>query len=170
MQRFLGVLVALGLMGSVLTAVSVSAAPSTERPSGEGEATTVAVVAIGQLVEDEGDVVTLDLRAAQRGDRVAGNLRFYCPDMGYYNGGVRTLEVDGDLIKVTGSGPLLKPDGARMRVRYQAEIKISDKSVRIAVEGRDDFSYTMKGALDPGLVRVFTPEDPKTQRPTRPRD
>lgn len=166
MQRFLGILVALGLMGSVLTAASVRAEPSTERPVGE-DGKAFAVIAIGQLVEDEGDPVTLDLRAAQRGDRAGGNLRFYCPDMGYYNGGVRTLEIDGDLIKVTGAGPLHQEDGTKIRVRYQAEINAADKTANIVVEGRDGFSYSMEGALDPGLVRIFTPEDSKTQRPSR---
>ncbi len=164
MRRILGILVVLGVAASTLTAASVSAAGPATQPKRENGSTAVAAIAIGQLKEDDGDVVTLDLRAGKRDDAVRGNLRFYCPMMGYYNGGVRTLEVKDGMIKVTGGGALIQPDGTRKQVHYQAEINSVNKNVNIKVHGKGGFNYTMEGTLDRGLVKTFTPEAPKTKK------
>ncbi len=164
MRRILGILVVLGVAASTLTAASVSAAGPATQPKSENGSTAVVAIAIGQLKEDDGDIVTFDLRAGKRDNAVRGNLRFYCPKMGYYNGGVRTLEVKDGVIKVSGGGSLIRPDGTRKEVHYQAQISSRDKSVNIKVQGKGDFNYTMEGTLDPGLVKTFTPEAPKTKK------
>jgi len=109
-------------------------------------------VAIGQLEEEDGEYATVDLRAAVRDGDVGGALRFFSEEYGYYNGGVRTLEVaDDGTIHVTGAGGLFH-DGARTQVRYDATFA-PDGATSIHVQGRG-VNYTMAGHLD-GLVSVW---------------
>ncbi len=116
---------------------------------------SLVAVAIGQLNESNGDSVSVDLHAAIRNGTPGGALRFFDHDVGYYNGGVRTLSVDGGVIKVTGGGGLLRPDGSRIAVRYSAQFSLDGSHATITVQGKS-FQYTMDGRLN-GFVHVFTP-------------
>ncbi len=116
---------------------------------------SLVAVAIGQLKESNGDSFTVDLGAAIRNGTPGGALRFFGRDVGYYNGGVRTLAVDGGVIKVTGGGGLLRPDGTRIAVRYSAQFSLDGSHATITVQGKN-LQYTMDGRLD-GFVHVFTP-------------
>lgn len=117
----------------------------------------VVAVAIGHLKETDGSSAIVDLRAGARDGRAAGTLRLFCPKEGYYNGAVRQLAVKDGVITVSGAGPLIRPDGSRMAVRYTARLSIDSKQVAIVVEGRNGFSYTMEGALSPGMVKAGDP-------------
>lgn len=148
MGRFIGIGLALAL--AVALTVGTTSAQTVTPPAAKAKSVAIA---IGQLVEDDGERATVDLRGASDGARVGGTLRFYSADHGYYNGAVRTLSVENGTIKATGAGGLLKPDGTRAAVKYTASIS-PDKRVEIAVTGRNDFAYTLAGRLDPGLVKT----------------
>ena len=156
----LAVAVALFASGIVTIDIGTSGEPAAAAPEerdGEHARPSLVAVAIGQLVEDaESDMTTtVSLQAAIRDGEAGGNLRFFCEEVGYYNGGVRTLSVENGIITVTGAGGLFRPDGTRIGVYYRAEFSIETGMATISVEGRD-FEYTMTGVLD-GLVTVKEP-------------
>ena len=111
-------------------------------------------IAIGTVTEADGGQCTLDLRAADRGDATHGNLRFYCPDDGYSNGGVRTLTVTNGAIAATGQGGFTKTDGTRSKVQFNAQIS-ADGQVTVAVTGAKE-NYTLSGHLA-GKVQAGPP-------------
>lgn len=137
-----------GGSGALAAPVDSSAAPDAAvvRP-------TLIAAAIGQIEEADGESATVDLRASIREGVVGGALRFYSEEYGYYNGGVRTLVVENETIKVTGGGGLLRPDGTRTAVRYEATFALDGSSATIHVTGRD-LSYAIEGALD-GFAHVW---------------
>jgi len=148
---------ALFAMGIV--SVRIGSGDSALAAPGDAPATpTLVAVAIGQLQEESGESFTVDLHAAIRDGVPGGALRFYGDEVGYYNGGVRTLSVEDGVIHVTGGGGLFKPDGTRAAVRYSAEFSLDGSHAAITVQGRD-YTYTMEGTLD-GFVHVFTPPAP----------
>lgn len=163
MNRLFGLLGALGLVAGVFAAnTAFAAGPDDPVARADRAKPTLVAVAIGQVREGDDEVVTVDLRATQRGGKSGGNLRFYSEDDGYYNGAVRQLSVEGNVVKAAGAGALTKPDGTRAAVRFQATIRIDTKAITITVEGRKTEAYTIDGTLS-GLVRAGTPE-PKPAR------
>jgi len=131
-----------------------SGSPATPAASTSAKPSLVAI-AIGQLNEPSGESFTVDLHAAIKNGTPGGALRLFGDEVGYYNGGVRTLSVDGGVIHITGGGGLFRPDGTRVAVRYSAEFSLDGSHAAITVEGRN-YKYTMEGTLD-GFVHVFTP-------------
>ena len=130
--------------------------PATPSASPQPKVTpTLVAIVIGQLKEPAGESFTVDLHAAIKNGTPDGALHFFGDAVGYYNGGVRTLSVDGGVIKATGGGGLFRPDGTRIAVRYSAEFSTDGSHAKITVQGRD-YQYTMEGRLD-GFVHVFTP-------------
>jgi len=114
-------------------------------------------IAIGQLVEADGESATVDLRATRHDGQTFGALRFYAPDHGYYNGAVRHFTVESGRIIATGGGVLVEPDGHRRLVRFTATIPLDGKAVSIAVQGFQGFAYTLEGDLKPGFVQAGEP-------------
>lgn len=154
----LGVLVGAAAFGDTLSAGAQqvgTGAPNSERPVREPP--DLVAIAIGQLLEEDGESVTVDLRAVAREGSVGGALRFYSEEHGYYNGGVRTLTVEDGVITVTGTGGLFPPEGGRMQVAYEAVFSSSDGHSVIHVRSRDGYEYTMEGTLE-GLILSGAPE------------
>jgi len=156
-----GVIAGAGVVVAALFAMGVvsvrfgSGDSALAAPGGAPAAPALVAVAIGQLVEPSGESFTVDLHAAIRDGTPGGALRFFGDEVGYYNGGVRTLSVDGGVIHGTGGGGLFRPDGTRVPVRYSAEFSTDGSHAKITVQGRD-YQYTMEGTLD-GFVHVYTP-------------
>ena len=158
MRKVLGIVFAAGaVIGLLGLRTAYAAGPGEAGKRGEREKPSSVAVAIGTLNEAGGDYAFIDFRGAQRNGGAGGNLRFYAPDEGYYNGGVRTLSVQDGVVKATGAGPLVKPDGGRVRVRYEAEFNQRTKQVTIKVEGKGGVKYTIQGRLDPGLIKTGSP-------------
>lgn len=133
-----------------------SAAAEAEEHDRERVQPTLVAVAIGQLDEADSDMsTTVSLQASIREGQAGGNLRFFCDDVGYYNGSVQTLSVEDGIITVTGAGGLFRPDGTRINVHYSVEFSTETNMATISVEGRD-YEYTITGELD-GLVVVKEP-------------
>jgi hypothetical protein len=152
LRRVIGVALALALLAS--QTIGTASAQSATPPGATTRVPTRTIaIAIGQLIEDDGERATVDMRGATDGARAGGALRFYSADHGYYNGAVRTLAVENGTIKATGRGGLIKPDGTRAAVQYTATIT-PDKRVEIVVTGRNGFTYTLAGRLDPGFVET----------------
>ena len=165
MRAFLAVLLAVGAIAAIAgigTAYAGGLDGSGKRA--ERERPSLVAIAIGALKEADGGHSIVDLRAALREGDARGNLRFYCPEMGYYNGGVRTLSVENGIIKATGAGPLHRPDGQRVPVHYEAEINQGTKHVTIRVQGREGVHYSMEGVLEPGFVKAGAPPAPATEK------
>lgn len=155
MRRTLGIL-GIAVVGLALVGIT-SAAAAEESQQEQGRGKGRGAIAIGQLRERDGGVATIDLRAASGRGRTAGNLHFYSPEHGYYNGAVRSLSVQDGAITASGGGALTQPDGQRVRVRFDAYIPADGRNVTISVQGRDGFAYTLAGNLDPGLVKAGDP-------------
>ncbi|MBI4492363.1 MAG: hypothetical protein HY690_06175 [Chloroflexi bacterium] len=157
MRRTLGILIGLGAIVA-LFAVGTASAQEAKQPRAQASLPTLVAVAIGQLKEADGGSSTIDLRAGLRDGQSRGNLRFYDPAVGYYNGAVRSLSLENDTIKASGAGGLFRPDGTRIGVRYLAEISTDGQHVSITVQGRNGYQYALSGRLDPGLVRAGSPQ------------
>jgi len=126
---------------------------------------TELAVAIGQLTEDDGDSATVDLRASNRRDEApVGTLRFYSEDDGYYNGGVHDFTCDNGVITANGGGGLVKPDGSRVAVVYQATFNTTTDEATVHVRGRG-IDYTLDGHVD-GLVWCGDPTKAPPSVPT----
>ena len=131
---------------SLLAWGALTASAQGEGDSAKSHPTTVAI-AIGQVIEADGEGCIIDLLAFTREGRTGGALRFFDEHAGYYNGAVRTLTVEGSTIYVSGGGGLLRPDGHRVRVEYTATIDTESGATTIEVVGTD-YAYTMSGVLD----------------------
>ena len=147
-------LIVFSLLAAAVTIAPIAAAyaaPKREHPD-------VVAVALGTLNESEGDQAVVDFRAGKTGDDAKGNLRFYSEEHGYYNGAVKRLSIENGVIKAAGGGGLVKPDGTRFPVRFEAEFHASSKRVSIKVQGREGYQYTLDGVLDPGFIKIGNPE------------
>jgi hypothetical protein len=154
MWRIMGVLLAVGAAAVIIGSGSVAAEGPTPSPT---VATGTAAVAMGQLRQGYGASATIDLVAGIKDGRVAGNLRFYSPTYGYYNGAVRSLTISSGAIHATGAGPLIEPNGEHQFVQFTADVSADGQRVTITVQERSGESYTLSGRLDPGFVRTGTP-------------
>ena len=165
--RLFAVSVAVVLLAGLAIATVIAAEPPRPRPAqsqvvrtptpgGAPTAPGLVAIAIGQLREADGETATVDLHATIRGGQVGGNLRFFSDD-GYYNGGVRTLSVQNGVIRAAGAGGLLKPDGTRVIVAYEAEITVATKRTSIHIRGAG-IDYTLHGVIEPGFVFAGSPE------------
>ena len=161
MWKTLGLLLAVATVVGIAGLTTAHAAPDGPGKKREGERPSLVAIVFGSLRESDGDRSVVDLRAVIRDGAARGNLRFYSPDTGYYSGRVRTLSVQNGVIRASGAGPLLRPDGQRMPVRYEAEITEGTKHVTIRVQGREGVHYTLDGALDPGFVKAGAPPAPE---------
>ena len=156
------------MLGVVSMAAPVQAAPGDEastdarRDRGRPQRPQLEVVAIamGTVHEDDGSQSWLSLRAGSAGDRVAGNLRFYCREAGFYNGAVRSLTVAGGAIHAEGGGGLMRPDGTRVAVRFTLDVS-PDGRTTLSIVGRG-YEYSMSGVLD-GFIYAGAP--PAITRP-----
>ena len=117
---------------------------------------TELAAAIGALKQADGTTCVVDLRAATR-EKTGGNLRFMCPNIGTYNGAVRSLSTSGTTATVSGGGGLREADGSREKVQFTAIVSQDDRNVSINVTSADGETYTIAGTLDPGTVRVGVP-------------
>lgn len=154
----LGVVV--GLIGITGTAF---AQPLWPRPQNRAVG---GVIAIGQLTATDGTIQTIDLRAGERNNRQGGNLRFYDPKMGYYNGAVRSVSLQPGTASVSGGGILNEPGGTRERVQFTMTVDQSTKHVTINVQDRSGQTYTIDGNLSSGFVVVLTPTTTVTPSPS----
>lgn len=113
-------------------------------------------VAFGRLVGDEPAVI--DFRGAQGAERSGGHLRFWTADDGFYNGVSRTVTITGKNVHAEGAGPLVKPDGTRVRVRFTLDLNGETNRISITVKG-EGVDYTLDGTVE-GRVFVGTPQQP----------
>ncbi|HLH73848.1 MAG TPA: hypothetical protein VKX96_11250 [Chloroflexota bacterium] len=137
----------IGLMALAGTALAQRLPRNQTQPLG-------GVIAIGELTEPDGTIQTVDLRAGERNNQQGGNLRFYCPKMGYYNGAVRSVSIRNGTANLSGGGALTKPDGSRERVTFTMTVTLADKHVTVNVQDKDGQTYTMDGNLNPGFVVI----------------
>ena len=149
---------AVGVLAAMMTAGTAQAAGNDaggtvkERPN-------AIVLVTGTLQEADGGSARVDMRATDRtgGDR--GNLRFASSEYGQYNGAVRDLTIDGGQVKASGAGPLITPDGKRVRVRFEATFSQDGSIARIVVTPvKGGHAYTLNGKLTQGSVKVLTPD------------
>lgn len=116
---------------------------------------TEVAIAFGRVTGDEPAVI--DFRAAEGAQRRAGHLRFWTEDDGFYNGVARKVEINGQNVHAEGAGPLVKPDGTRVRVRFSLDLNGATKHVTVTVKG-EGVDYTLEGTIE---GRVFVGAPPK---------
>lgn len=163
------VVLGVGVMALALGALSIAGAgtASAEEPEARPRLERLrqlrshveqVAIAIGGVAESSGDTATIDLRAAKGAERAGGTLRFWDEEHGYYNGVVRTLSIEGGVIRASGAGPLWTGAGERVPVRFELTIVEATDHVTIVVEGREDagYRYTIEGTLD-GLIFAGAP-------------
>ncbi len=123
--------------------------PSVERPDKpHKDPNAVLAVAIGTISPDDGDAPhTIDLRAHESADREGGSFRFFCEEMGYYNGGVQDLTWEDGVITATGAGGLWQPDGTRVQVRYTVTVDTETNMAEVTVVG-EGVDYITSGPLE----------------------
>ncbi len=112
-------------------------------------------IAFGRIEGDEAAVI--DFRAAEGAERSGGHLRFWTEDDGFYNGVSRKVEIDGQKVHAEGAGPLTKPDGTRVRVRFTLDLDGATRALRVTVKG-EGVDYTLEGTVE---GRVFVGAPPK---------
>jgi len=137
-------------LGERLQRLRASNAQDRERP-------TAVAIDLGAVAGDE--AAYIDFHAAVGPERQGGNLRFWTEDDGYYNGGVRTVTINGQNVHAEGAGPLWR-DGTRVPVKFTLDLNGDSDHVSITVKGRD-LDYTLEGTVD-GFVFV----GPPPQKPT----
>jgi hypothetical protein len=123
------------------------------RDAGQREKPLAVAIALGAIEGDE--EAYIDLHAAVGAERQGGNLRFWTEDDGYYNGGIRTVTITGQNVHAEGAGPLWKPDGTRVPVRFSMDLNGGSNRVSITVKGRE-LEYTLEGKVE-GFVFVGPP-------------
>ncbi len=177
MKRVAAIALAMGVLVLATTIVAIPGSASAEgpelpaqaqgkaRPKGlpdrpeqlrqavQHERPTAVAIALGAIEGDE--EAYLDFHAAISSERQGGNLRFWTEDDGYYNGGVRTLTINGQHVHAEGVGPLWQPDGTRVPVRFSIDLNGGSNHVSITVRGRD-LEYTLEGTVE-GFVFVGAP-------------
>ena len=154
MSKLTRLLIILGVVVGLIGITGTAFAQRLPRPQNRAVS---GVIAIGQLTEADGTIQTIDLRAGERNNQQGGNLRFYCPKMGYYNGAVRTVSLQTGSANLSGGGILTKPDGTRERVQFTMTVDQASKHVTVNVVDKSGQTYTMDGNLNPGFVVVLTP-------------
>ena len=168
MWRIIGVLLVLGAVAVVIGAGGAAAqnqpptppaSPAADRAANQQQGELVGAIAMGQLRQADGGTATIDLHAGTRDGNAIGNLRFYSPTYGYYNGAVRSLTIVSGAIHATGGGLLHEPNGEHERVQFTADISTDGQRVTIAVQEQNGETYAMSGRLDPGFVRSGSPRD-----------
>ncbi len=113
-------------------------------------------IAFGRIQGDEAAVI--DFRAAEGAERSGGHLRFWTEDDGFYNGVARKVEINGQNVHAEGAGPLTKPDGTRVRVRFTLDLNGATHRVQVTVKG-EGVDYTLEGTIE-GRVFVGAPPRP----------
>ena len=127
------------------SAQTEEAPPAAERkPALDPDA--MLAVAIGTIQNGETDP-TIDLRAHEADANEGGAFRFFCEDMGYYNGGVDDITFAGGVITATGSGALWKTDGTRVKVDFTLTVDTETSLVTVAITG-PGVDYETSGLLD----------------------
>ena len=106
-------------------------------------------IAFGRLQGAEEAVI--DFRAAEGAEQSRGHLRFWTEDDGFYNGASRKVEINGQNVHAEGAGPLTKPDGTRVRVRFSLDLNGDTDQVTVKVTG-EGIDYTLSGTVE---GRVF---------------
>ena len=132
---------------------------SAERPNKPPkDPNALLAVAIGSITHENGDSPdTIDLRARESAEKEGGAFRFYCEEMGYYNGGVRDLTWEDGVITATGAGGLWQPDGTRVQVQYTFTVDTETDAAEVTITG-DGVDYSTSGELD-GLSWAGTRSD-----------
>jgi hypothetical protein len=110
-------------------------------------------VAFGRLAGEEEAVI--DFRGAEGPARSGGHLRFWTEDDGFYNGVARVVSIEGQTVHAEGAGPLTRPDGSRVRVRFTLDLDAATNRMTITVTG-DGIDYTLAGTVE-GRVFVGKP-------------
>lgn len=113
-------------------------------------------IAFGRLQGTEEAVI--DFRAAEGAEQSRGHLRFWTEDDGFYNGASRKVEINGQNVHAEGAGPLTKPDGTRVRVRFTLDLNGATDQVTVKVTG-EGVDYTLTGTIE-GRVFVGKLEKP----------
>jgi hypothetical protein len=158
--------VAMPSLASAQAPEAPSAAPSAEaRPKSPRERlerlrerarNAEVAVAFGRLAGDEAAVI--DFRGAEGPARSGGHLRFWTEDDGFYNGVARKVEINGQVVHAEGAGPLTRPDGSRVRVRFTLDLDGATNRLTITVTG-EGVDYTLAGTVE-GRVFVGVPPTP----------
>lgn len=76
-------------------------------------------------------------------------------DDGFYNGGSRKVEINGQRVHAEGAGPLVKPDGTRTRVRFTLDLDGATHAVTVHITGQG-IDYRVAGTVE-GRVYVGPP-------------
>lgn len=108
-----------------------------------------AVVGMASMTTQTGEVEIVSIQAWRNGDRSGGNFRCYMPGRGYYNGGVRSLRIEGDTAILEGGGGYWTADG-RTRVHFRLTLVNGDPdTIEVEYQGREleesDFLTTAQG-------------------------
>ncbi len=144
--------------GEPQTDEAVTDGPSVERPNKPPrDPNALLAVAIGTIAHDDDTGATIDLRAHESAKKEGGAFRFYCDEMGYYNGGVRDVTWEDGVVTATGAGGLWQPDGTRVQVQYTFRVDTETDTAEVAITG-EGVDYSLSGALD-GLSWAGTRAD-----------
>lgn len=141
-------IVAFNGTSSAQTDEPVSDHQSTDRPhKPPKDPDALLAVAIGTIPHDDYSQATIDLRAHESAEKEGGAFRFYCDEMGYYNGGVKDVGWEDGVITATGAGGLWQPDGVRVQVQYTFTVDTETNDAEVTITG-DGVDYQAQGQLD----------------------
>jgi hypothetical protein len=105
-------------------------------------------VAIGTIIDENEDAdQTIDLRAHEHDGEEGGAFRFFCPMMGYYNGGVQTVDYEDGVITATGAGALWAVDGSKVKVQFVLTVDVDAGTAEVSITG-PGVDYNVSGDLD----------------------
>lgn len=154
--RFAGVGLVAVLIAAAVAAVAFNGTTSADegdmnsaqaqvtRPAPDPDA--LVAVAIGNVLNDTTDP-TLDLRAHDANGEQGGAFRFFCEKMGYYNGAVKTLDVEDGVITATGAGGMWKIDGTHVKVEFVLTVDTDAGTADVTITG-PGVDYEASGDLD----------------------
>ncbi|HEY5625163.1 MAG TPA: hypothetical protein VIT93_01605 [Dehalococcoidia bacterium] len=134
---------------SAQTNEAAAESPSAERPhKPPKDPNALLAVAIGTITHDDDDSPdTIDLRAHESAEKEGGAFRFYCDEMGYYNGGVKDVTWEDGVITASGAGGLWQPDGTRVQVQYTFTVDTETNAAEVIITG-DGVDYETSGQLE----------------------